>query len=144
MKQRLVNRKGAGKAGRDLEDIIREIKSTDPEHLPLFVARDLQKLPPVSFDHVDVTRLFKDILVLQKELRTIQETLVERFEYATVQEVQQLKFLIDQLKNARLTNIFDSNVNYKRGAYCLQDSYELNSGPMGMTHHSANKELSPE
>lgn len=52
-----------------MEDIIELLKGMDPEQVPIFVARDLQNYPPVNFDHVDVTRLLKEILVLQKEVR---------------------------------------------------------------------------
>lgn len=40
--------------------------------MPTFVARELAKLPPVTFDHVDVTSLLKNIVALkasQAELR---------------------------------------------------------------------------
>lgn len=55
--ERNIQRKRDGKASRDLNDIISLVKGTDPELVPIFVAKNLQKLPPVTFDHVDVTRL---------------------------------------------------------------------------------------
>lgn len=55
-------RKRHGKSLRDIDDIVCLLKETDPEEIPIFVARDLQKLPPVLFDHVDVTRLLKDLV----------------------------------------------------------------------------------
>lgn len=58
-------RKSKGKTVRDIDDIICLLKITDPELVPIFVARDLRKLPPVTFDHIDVTTLLKDIMVLK-------------------------------------------------------------------------------
>ncbi|CAH2268488.1 jg16918 [Pararge aegeria aegeria] len=51
--QRKVKRKGEDTNSRNIEDIIRLLKGTEPDDIPIFVAPDLQKLPPVSFDHVD-------------------------------------------------------------------------------------------
>ncbi|KPJ19880.1 hypothetical protein RR48_02308 [Papilio machaon] len=70
---RKVNRKGEGKNKRDMEDILCVIKETDPDLVPIFVARDLQRLPPVTFDHVDVTRLLRDIIKLQDNVLFIKE-----------------------------------------------------------------------
>ncbi|KAF9823741.1 hypothetical protein SFRURICE_017304 [Spodoptera frugiperda] len=53
---------------KSLQDIISLLKRTDPDDVPEFVARDLHKLPPVTFDHVDVTRLLKDITCLKASL----------------------------------------------------------------------------
>lgn len=140
--QRSMKRRGDAKASRDLEDIIGAIKATDPEILPIFVARELQKLPPVSFDHVDVTRLLKDILVIQNELKLIQDTFVKESNYVTVSEFEKLKIEIEELMKTKTGNSYEPNVNYRRGAFCLQDSAELNSGPMGMIHN--NISLSPQ
>lgn len=48
---RTVNRKG--------EDTLQLFKESDPAIQPFFVARNLNRLPPVSFDHVDISRLLK-------------------------------------------------------------------------------------
>ncbi|CAG9090505.1 unnamed protein product [Plutella xylostella] len=68
---RLVPRRGDGCGKKDLQDIIRVFQETDPDNIPTFVARDLYKLPPVTFDHVDVTRLLKDIILLKAEIAEI-------------------------------------------------------------------------
>ncbi|KAG7298452.1 hypothetical protein JYU34_018080 [Plutella xylostella] len=68
---RLVPRRGDGSMKRDLQDIIRVFQETDPDDIPTYVARDLYKLPPVTFDHVDVTRLLKDIVLLRAEIDEI-------------------------------------------------------------------------
>lgn len=124
-----LNRKGDRKTTRNLNDIITLIKETDPEKLRTFVARELQKLPPVTFDHIDVTRLLKEIVIIQRELKTIQESCTTQ--YATTDEIKQLKFEIDNLKKAMSQNTV-SYVNSKSGAYCLNDSLDCNGGPMGL------------
>ncbi|KAJ8704161.1 hypothetical protein PYW07_013455 [Mythimna separata] len=73
------------KEQKDIEDIICLFKGTDPDKTPIFVAKELQKLPPVTFDHVDVTKLLKDIVLLQSEVKNMKET------YATIEYVKKLK-----------------------------------------------------
>ncbi|PZC72827.1 hypothetical protein B5X24_HaOG210544 [Helicoverpa armigera] len=60
------------KGERSLQDAIRLLKETDPDDVPTFVAKDLRKLPPVTFDHVDVTRLLKDITSMRSSLVELQ------------------------------------------------------------------------
>ncbi|KAG7297579.1 hypothetical protein JYU34_011578 [Plutella xylostella] len=125
-----IVRKGEQKINRDLSDIISLLRELDPDVLPIFVARELHKLPPVTFDHIDVTRLLKDIIIIQKELKEIQENYISDNQYATVEELRQLKFEVDKLRRSQ-TSETHSYVNKNRGAYCLQNSIECDSGPMG-------------
>ncbi|KAL4703942.1 hypothetical protein ACJJTC_007868 [Scirpophaga incertulas] len=46
--KRNKTRKNKGKTACEIEDIVSLLKQTDPEDVPVFVARDLQKLPPVN------------------------------------------------------------------------------------------------
>lgn len=136
--QKMVKRKGDQKTNKNLVDIIALMKETDPDRIPVFVARQLHRLPPVTFNHVDVTRLLKDIVIIQRELSSIQEKYSDTFEgqYATKAEVRQLQFELDELKTASQSNA--PYVNTRRGAFCLQDSYdEAMSGPMGLTYDSS-------
>ncbi|XP_049886854.1 uncharacterized protein LOC126381425 [Pectinophora gossypiella] len=123
--KRKITRKKVGKALRDIDDIICVIRDTDSEDIPVFVARDLEKLPPVLFDHVDVTRLLKDIVKLKHDLDIIKE------DYATVKQLELLKDEVQSLQHSSVIN-YGPNVNKRRGA-CLLDSYECASGPMGLT-----------
>ena len=50
---------------KSIQDIITLLKETDTDDVSIFVARDLNKLPPVTFDHVDVPSLLNDIAVLK-------------------------------------------------------------------------------
>ncbi|VVD06076.1 unnamed protein product [Leptidea sinapis] len=52
--QRLVKRKGEDRKQKNIEDIISVLRSTEPDDIPTFVAKDLHKLPPVTFDHIDI------------------------------------------------------------------------------------------
>lgn len=89
------------------------------------MARELQKLPPVLFDHVDVTQILKDLVRMRADINKISE------EYASKKELHFLKQDLDNLKTASIVNNFPQNINPRRGA-CLLDSYEYNSGPMGL------------
>lgn len=52
-----IKRKNTGKEKRDLVDILSVFKTVEPDLFPIFVARDLERLPPVLFDHLDCTKL---------------------------------------------------------------------------------------
>lgn len=112
------------KEQKDIEDIISAFKNVDPDNIPIFVAKELHKLPPVTFDHIDVTRLLKDIVLLQSELKIIKETYVTS-EY--------LRAELNNMKYASLVNQ-DSNVTNRRGAYLLDSGP---SGFMDITNTSA-------
>ncbi|XP_022817980.1 uncharacterized protein LOC111350583 [Spodoptera litura] len=120
-------RKKQGKTIRNIDDIVCLLKETDPEDIPIFVARDLQKLPPVLFDHVDVTRILKDIVKMRSDLDRICE------EYATLEQMKNLRVEVESLKNASIVNNFQRNVNTKRGAASMLSSFEYESGPMGLS-----------
>ncbi|XP_060809968.1 uncharacterized protein LOC132904055, partial [Amyelois transitella] len=120
--RRQIQRKRKGKEGRDMEDIIMLFKSTDPEIIPVFVAKQLEKLPPITFDHLDCTKLLKDLTRMSAEIENIKTT------YATVNQVEELKRDLNQrfLTSIPATPCF-SNINVKRGAW------GRNSGPMGIS-----------
>lgn len=104
-----ITRKGDRKKHRDIDDIISIMKQTNPDLLPIFVARDLQKLPPITFDHVDVTRFLKDNLLLKEKLRNIRE------QYVTLEQFNLLKNEVVNLQTASLVNNYECNINTKRG-----------------------------
>lgn len=123
-----ITRKGDGKQKRDLFDVIAAFKVTDPELVPIFVAKDLQKLPPLTFDHIDVTKLLKDIVVLQDELSKIKST------YVTETQLNELRNDLINLQQSSVINNYDfEHINRKRGGG-LMDSPFLNSGPFGLPH----------
>ncbi|CAG9783246.1 unnamed protein product [Diatraea saccharalis] len=122
----MKTRRRDGKTLRDIDDIICLVKVTDPEKLPVFVARELQKLTPVLFDHVDVTRILKDLVKMRSEIELITE------QYATKKQFDALKSDVESLKKASLVNNFASNVNTKRGS-CFINSFGCDSGPTGLS-----------
>ncbi|XP_061723017.1 uncharacterized protein LOC133529337 [Cydia pomonella] len=126
-----------GKSSKDLFDIINVFKVTDSEKLPVFVACDLNKLPPITWDHLDVSRFLKDITVLKQDLEIIKDT------YAS-------KLLVQQMKQELMCNRYDTvvndshqevdfnfsqkaNINNRRGAHNVH--LNLNSGPIGLPPH---------
>lgn len=66
--KRPKTRKRQGKTLRNIEDTIGLFKEMDPEQVPIFVAKKLEKLPPISFDHIDVRALLKKIVLLEKSI----------------------------------------------------------------------------
>lgn len=86
-------RKGQGKENRDFMDIISLFKVVDSDVMPVFVARDLEKLPPITFDHLDVSKLLKDLIVVQSEIKNIKSSYV-----TTTQLEEEVK---SQLQNMR-------------------------------------------
>jgi hypothetical protein len=123
--KRKVQRKGDGKAQRDINDIVQLMKTTEPDMIPIFVARELEKLPPVTFDHLDCTKLLKDMVRLQAEIETVKAN------YVTRNDLEILKSELLEINSvsppARLSIC---KVNNKRGAWCM------NSGPVGLSHTS--------
>lgn len=122
-----TTRKGTGKTKRDIDDIIGFIKQVDPEKVPVFVARELHKLPPISFDHIDVTNLLKKLLILENDMLKIKKN------YIDIKQYNELRQEIADIRNASIVNNFEyNNICTKRGAY-LADSH-CDSGPIGLTH----------
>lgn len=118
-------RRNKNKSVRDIDDIISLIKATDPEVVPTFVARELQKLPPITFDHIDATTLLKEIIVLKQNVKLLQE------ESARSAELSELRMEIENLKRSSIVNNHFDFVNKRRGAcFIPNDSY--NSGPMAL------------
>lgn len=126
------------KAERDILDILSLFKSVEPDLTPIFVARNLDKLPAVDFDHLDASKLLKDINILKNELRLMRET------YVTTDELNLLRMDLENLKRASLVNVFDTRINTKRGTATAGtlDSFNLDSGPIGLTHIPTDVELS--
>ncbi|XP_061717843.1 uncharacterized protein LOC133525562 [Cydia pomonella] len=123
--KRQVQRKGDGKGQRDINDIVQLMKTTEPDLMPIFAARALEKLPPVTFDHLDCTKLLKDMVRLQAELETVKAN------YVTQSDLDVLKSEFLEINTisppARLSIC---KVNNRRGAWCM------NSGPVGLSHTS--------
>lgn len=72
--QRKIVRKNKRKEERDLEDIINVLKTVDPDFVPLFVAHQLEKLPPILFEHLDCSKILKDLMRLRTEIDDVKNT----------------------------------------------------------------------
>ncbi|XP_022828480.1 uncharacterized protein LOC111357915 [Spodoptera litura] len=64
-------RRKEGSEQKSLQEIIKIIKEADPEILPTFVAHNLNKLPPVSFDYIDITTFLKELTILKNDVAYI-------------------------------------------------------------------------
>ncbi|KAJ8728435.1 hypothetical protein PYW08_016820 [Mythimna loreyi] len=98
---------------KSLQDIITLFKETDPDDVPTFVAKELHKLPPVTFDHVDVTSLLKDIVFLRASLTDVLEKLD-----ASQKTVADLRKEFDEFRNnaaATRSSVDASNINMRHG-----------------------------
>lgn len=125
--QRKITRKKSNKSYKDLYDVLAVFKETNPDELPVFVAKELQKLPPLTFDHIDASRLLKDIILLKTELKTIKDT------YVTQNQLLEMRSDLINAKNASIIDGPDHFVNLKRGGRC-QNSFCFDSGPFGLPH----------
>ncbi|XP_045449974.1 uncharacterized protein LOC123658655 [Melitaea cinxia] len=132
LSKQMKTRKRDGKTLRDIDDILCTLKEADPEVLPIFVARELQKLPPVLFDHVDVTQILKDLVIMRQDINNISQCC------ASKEDLNKLKKDIETLKGVSFVNNSSRHINPKRGA-CRLESFECNSGPMGL--HPINREM---
>lgn len=117
------------KEQKEIEDIISVLKITDPDKTPSFVARVLDRLPPITFDHVDVTTLLKDIIILKSEVKYLKES------SATIEQLDVVKQDVHHMKFASVVDL-DRNtyVNRKRGPFVLNNDCE--SGPVGIINIS--------
>ncbi|PZC72878.1 hypothetical protein B5X24_HaOG210403 [Helicoverpa armigera] len=118
---------------KSVQDIITLFKETDPDDVPEFVAKDLHKLPPVTFDHVDVTRLLKDITLLKQSQAEMQHQLE-----VSNNTISDLRAELVALRNAisasrSPTNVDAVNINTRREAknasICSFESAGSNASP---------------
>lgn len=131
-----INRKNKGKGERDLYDIINLFKATEPDIIPVFVARQLEKLPPILFDHIDCTKLLKDLLKIQGDLDVIKSS------YVTQSQLSECK--IELLQNIKTVNKYSlppintNNVNLKSSA-CSVVSDGLSTELLHTNNQSINE-----
>lgn len=121
--------KSEGKIQRDLEDIITVLKSLDPDLIPVFVAKELHKLPPLTFDHCDVSALLKDIVLLKSQIVDIKNT------YVTTDQLHDLEIKIHSYKYDSLINDTPIQNHLQRFNFVntrTRGANLLNSGPMAI------------
>jgi hypothetical protein len=70
-RQRFVTRKGDNKANMSMHDIIRVFLEMDVLNPPMFVARNLADLPPVSADCMDSVKVLTEINTMKAQMKII-------------------------------------------------------------------------
>jgi len=71
---RFSKRQGPNKNKSNLEDIMK-LMQEKPDIMQVFVAKDLNKLPPISFDNIDVSVLLDKISKTQTEVKMLSSSL---------------------------------------------------------------------
>lgn len=66
-----------------MEEIVHIVKTYSNE-IPIFVARDLVKIPPLAFDQTGVTRLLREIVAVKAELETLRKEQVSEVPFQVV------------------------------------------------------------
>lgn len=128
--QKNIQRRNASKSERNINGMISIFRNIDPEELR--VAKDLHGLPPVTFDHIDCTRLLKYILVLNNEISVIKEI------YATEKQLIAGKNDVENLKKASIMNKFELNINHRKRGGGITNSFYLDNGPIAYLHSQRN------
>ncbi|VVD05298.1 unnamed protein product [Leptidea sinapis] len=91
--------------------MITVFNTIDPEQIPMFVAYEIHKWPPLCFDHVDVTKLLKHLLVLQSDVNAFKS------DYVTKEQLKDMK--LDERKSKSIKS--NNYINTKRGGYIEED-----------------------
>lgn len=84
---RLIRRRGQNKKCSDLQDILSLLQNVEIHMMPVFVARDLSNLPPLSAGHFDMAKLGKDFERVKHELSLLKDVYT-----------RQQREIMDQLK----------------------------------------------
>jgi hypothetical protein len=77
---RRITRKGADKRKHNLHDILNLLHETDPSDIPCFAACDLSKLPPVHYNHMDMSAILKELALVKGDIAELKLAQVATFE----------------------------------------------------------------
>lgn len=132
--KRKITRKNAGKEVRDLEDIISLFRESNVDMRPVFVARDLEKLPPVTFDHLDVTKMLKELVLLQTAMKDFRTNYVTKDQLGSM-----MAEILKQVPPLHTDNLHQSSPSCWRSinvnACCTARQVDYSdSGPIGLSH----------
>ena len=100
--------------------------------IPIFVARNLTKLPPVTFNHVDVTRLLKDMVLLQREVATIRQIYVKEENLDVVRNEEEIFKTKEESKSNDNINIL-GGISAEDLLNCDQTEISRNYLPVAKT-----------
>jgi len=70
---RKIKRRGAGKKQSDMQDILNIFLEMPPDSVPIYVAKDLSNLPPLTMNTFDMSRIVKDMETLKLQVQILQE-----------------------------------------------------------------------
>ncbi|XP_035664532.1 uncharacterized protein LOC118408028 [Branchiostoma floridae] len=74
--ERYKKSRGTNRSATTMADILRVLHSMDPPSIPTFVSATLH-LPPVSFEHVDITAYLQQLQVMRQEMRDIRDMSID-------------------------------------------------------------------
>lgn len=92
-------RKKEGGEQKSIQDMVKLIKEFDPACMPTFVAKDLNKIPSVSFNYIDSTSFLKEIAILRNDVACIKADKLSRGE--TTNSVTEIKSLRTEIKEVK-------------------------------------------
>ncbi|KAJ8711074.1 hypothetical protein PYW07_008316 [Mythimna separata] len=121
----LDSSKSEEKKLRNIEEIISFFKETDSEVIPVFVAKNLEKLPTVSYDNIDMTPLLKRLDLLEKTVQDIPHNYVSKSE---------LKDLV--IEYAKENSVQEQNVKIGDGLNTMDPSNSVNNSSFNDVNES--------
>ena len=101
---RMITRKGPKKSIQNMEDIMKLVQEKGTA-LPTFVAHNLQLLPPIGFDSLDVSVLLNEIKKTQVEVQLMKEGM--KLQMKTVEDLS-LQVKADQQNRVMRASSVDS------------------------------------
>lgn len=147
-------RKGEKKNANNIIDIIKVIKETEQDKLPSFVAKDLSKIPPVTFDHLDVSSVLKTMAAMQTEIITMKSRFEESISKLN-DEVIDLKHLNCRNKGVDHRRILSARSARHESALAtrsedyvtgtptrVENTFELRNTPAGLRNESEATQVS--
>ncbi|CAH2109047.1 unnamed protein product [Euphydryas editha] len=104
-------RRKEGSEQKSVQEIIKLIKEFDPDCLPVFVAKNLNKLPPVSFDHIDVTSFLREMSLLRNDVANIKADKIDLLTSEGTSSMPELETIKAELKEVKsiLTDLQTKN-----------------------------------
>ncbi|XP_041374707.1 uncharacterized protein LOC121387610 [Gigantopelta aegis] len=69
---RMIKRKGVEKKKNNIHDILNLLHNTEPDDVPCFAAKDLNKLPPILYNHMDMAIILKELEIMKGSIASLQ------------------------------------------------------------------------
>lgn len=115
-------RRYAMKEERDLAEIINVFRTTREEDIPVFVAMDLEKLPPTTLDEIQMCKdLLNDIVNINAKIDNMKRRKVNNNLQEIRNEILPLKSMFEVIMQEKFMSD-DSSVEYHS---CTHESYDV-------------------